>query len=228
MYRVLDHLALRGIGCRKAQADHENDQQVQSDECGDDPPGDAEFQLLELEECQPAQNHIAEKENKSCEHCAGPSGTRGGGRRCLARVASQAGVFGISATFQAVNFLIDGPCFLARETPDVDNIGWFEGPDERLNPWVNRRQESCPTQQIHCFGVRMLTGNGNSARQASEPDPAGDNGNAGQEQRGERQVRVLMTSLLDTARYPATSFSALYHSRWRIEEAFKRIKHRLN
>ncbi len=42
------------------------------------------------------------------------------------------------------------------------------------------------------------------------------------------KVRVLMTSLLDTARYPATSFSALYHSRWRIEEAFKRIKHRLN
>ena len=42
------------------------------------------------------------------------------------------------------------------------------------------------------------------------------------------QVRVLMTSLLDTSRYPATDFSALYHSRWRIEEAFKRIKHRLN
>lgn len=42
------------------------------------------------------------------------------------------------------------------------------------------------------------------------------------------QVRVLMTFLLDPSRYPATTFSGLYHSRWRIEEAFKRIKHRLN
>lgn len=40
-------------------------------------------------------------------------------------------------------------------------------------------------------------------------------------------VRILMTSLLDEARYPATDFGALYHRRWRIEEAFKRIKHRL-
>ena len=40
-------------------------------------------------------------------------------------------------------------------------------------------------------------------------------------------VRVLMTSLLDAARYPAAEFGALYHQRWRIEEAFKRIKHRL-
>ena len=40
-------------------------------------------------------------------------------------------------------------------------------------------------------------------------------------------VRILMTSLLDDARYPATAFGALYHQRWRIEEAFKRIKHRL-
>jgi hypothetical protein len=44
----------------------------------------------------------------------------------------------------------------------------------------------------------------------------------------EGKVRVLMTSLLDTARYPAGSFAELYHRRWRIEEAFKRIKHRLN
>jgi len=36
-----------------------------------------------------------------------------------------------------------------------------------------------------------------------------------------------MTSLLDGARYPAIEFGALYHRRWRIEEAFKRIKHRL-
>ncbi|MFM0088870.1 transposase [Paraburkholderia sediminicola] len=41
------------------------------------------------------------------------------------------------------------------------------------------------------------------------------------------RVRVLMTSLLDGRRYPAASFGALYHQRWRVEEAFKRLKHRL-
>ena len=40
-------------------------------------------------------------------------------------------------------------------------------------------------------------------------------------------VRVLMTSLLDAAHYPAADFGALYHRRWRVEEAFKRLKHRL-
>jgi hypothetical protein len=40
-------------------------------------------------------------------------------------------------------------------------------------------------------------------------------------------VRVLMTSLIDAERYPAHAFGALYHRRWRIEEAFKRIKHRV-
>ncbi len=40
-------------------------------------------------------------------------------------------------------------------------------------------------------------------------------------------VRVLMTSLLDAEHYPAAAFGALYHQRWRIEEAFKRITHRL-
>lgn len=40
-------------------------------------------------------------------------------------------------------------------------------------------------------------------------------------------VRVLMTSLLDAKRYPAADFGALYHRRWRVEEAFKRLKHRL-
>lgn len=40
-------------------------------------------------------------------------------------------------------------------------------------------------------------------------------------------VRVLMTNLLDTLRFPATAFSDLYYYRWRIEEAFKRLKHRL-
>ncbi len=38
---------------------------------------------------------------------------------------------------------------------------------------------------------------------------------------------ILITSLLDTSAYPAAEFAALYHARWRIEEAFKRIKHRL-
>jgi hypothetical protein len=41
------------------------------------------------------------------------------------------------------------------------------------------------------------------------------------------RVHVVMTSLLDSLTYPATDFAALYHSRWRIEEAFKRLKHRL-
>lgn len=41
-------------------------------------------------------------------------------------------------------------------------------------------------------------------------------------------VRVLMTNLLDTQRFPAVDFGDLYHQRWRIEEAFKRLKHRLN
>ena len=41
------------------------------------------------------------------------------------------------------------------------------------------------------------------------------------------RVHVLMTSLLDAAGYPAASFADLYHRRWRIEEAFKRLKHRM-
>ena len=43
-----------------------------------------------------------------------------------------------------------------------------------------------------------------------------------------QKVRVLVTSLLDLDAYPAAAFGALYHSRWRIEEAFKRLKHRLS
>lgn len=42
------------------------------------------------------------------------------------------------------------------------------------------------------------------------------------------KVRVLMTNLLDTVRFPAAEFGDLYHQRWAIEEAFKRLKHRLN
>ena len=41
------------------------------------------------------------------------------------------------------------------------------------------------------------------------------------------RVHVVMTSLRDPIAYPAADFAALYHARWRIEEAFKRIKHRL-
>lgn len=42
------------------------------------------------------------------------------------------------------------------------------------------------------------------------------------------KIRVLMTNLLDSTRFPASGFGDLYHQRWRIEEAFKRLKHRLS
>jgi hypothetical protein len=38
------------------------------------------------------------------------------------------------------------------------------------------------------------------------------------------KVRVLMSNLFDTARFPASAFGDLYHKRWRIEEPFKRLK----
>jgi hypothetical protein len=41
------------------------------------------------------------------------------------------------------------------------------------------------------------------------------------------QVRVLMTNLPPEVA-PAGAFADLYHRRWRIEEAFKRLKHRLH
>lgn len=41
------------------------------------------------------------------------------------------------------------------------------------------------------------------------------------------KMRVLMTNLIDAQAYPAAQFGALYHQRWRVEECFKRIKHRL-
>lgn len=41
------------------------------------------------------------------------------------------------------------------------------------------------------------------------------------------KVRVLNTNLLDMHRYPAATFRDLYHRRWRLEEAFKRLKHRM-
>ena len=42
------------------------------------------------------------------------------------------------------------------------------------------------------------------------------------------EQRVLMTNLFDEKRFPADCFAELYHQRWGIEEAFKRLKHRLN
>ncbi|WP_267876693.1 IS4 family transposase, partial [Massilia genomosp. 1] len=42
------------------------------------------------------------------------------------------------------------------------------------------------------------------------------------------KMRVLMTNLFDSDAFPADVFGDLYHQRWRIEEAFKRLKHRLN
>ena len=42
------------------------------------------------------------------------------------------------------------------------------------------------------------------------------------------EQRVLMTNLFDDKLYPAECFGELYHQRWGIEEAFKRLKHRLN
>jgi Transposase DDE domain len=40
-------------------------------------------------------------------------------------------------------------------------------------------------------------------------------------------VRALATNL-DASQFPAALFTDLYHQRWRIEEAFKRMKHRLH
>ncbi len=40
------------------------------------------------------------------------------------------------------------------------------------------------------------------------------------------RLYVVMTSLLDSLAYPAADFAS-HHSRWRIEEAFKRLKHRI-
>jgi hypothetical protein len=42
------------------------------------------------------------------------------------------------------------------------------------------------------------------------------------------EPRVLMTNLFDQKLFPADCFAELYHKRWGIEEAFKRLKHRLN
>ena len=41
------------------------------------------------------------------------------------------------------------------------------------------------------------------------------------------KIHVLMSSLFDSERYPAADFAAIYHGRWRIEESFRRLKHRL-
>jgi hypothetical protein len=39
---------------------------------------------------------------------------------------------------------------------------------------------------------------------------------------------VLATNLFDANRWPAAEFGALYHQRWRVEEAFRQIKHRID
>ena len=39
-----------------------------------------------------------------------------------------------------------------------------------------------------------------------------------------KKIYILITSLLDTARYSITDFKNLYHKRWQIEEAYKRQK----
>jgi len=41
------------------------------------------------------------------------------------------------------------------------------------------------------------------------------------------RVHAVMMSLMDATPYPAEHFADLYHRRWRIEDAFKRLKHRL-
>lgn len=41
------------------------------------------------------------------------------------------------------------------------------------------------------------------------------------------RIHAVITSLLDAVAYPASEIGALYHSRWRIEEAIKRLKHRM-
>lgn len=41
------------------------------------------------------------------------------------------------------------------------------------------------------------------------------------------ETEILITSLLDTAHYPASEFAALYHCRWSVEEDYKILKQRL-
>jgi hypothetical protein len=40
-------------------------------------------------------------------------------------------------------------------------------------------------------------------------------------------VEILISSLLDSERYPREWFASLYHERWGVEECYKTIKHRL-
>lgn len=41
------------------------------------------------------------------------------------------------------------------------------------------------------------------------------------------EIEILITSLLDTIKYPITLFGELYFQRWGIEESYKELKHRL-
>ncbi|MEX3526760.1 MAG: transposase, partial [Burkholderia sp.] len=44
----------------------------------------------------------------------------------------------------------------------------------------------------------------------------------------EGRIRVLATNRLDAHPYPVADFAALYNQRWRLEEVFRRLKHRLD
>lgn len=96
----------------------------------------------------------------------------------------------------------------------VDNSGWAcvreflrSGEAERVVELSAPGAADCATYEIERRPTRV--------RLIRDVTPGG-------------RVRVLMTNLLDTARYPAAQFGALYHRRWRVEEAFKRLKHRLH
>lgn len=41
------------------------------------------------------------------------------------------------------------------------------------------------------------------------------------------EIEILITSLLDTKKYPITLFGELYFQRWGIEESYKELKHKL-
>jgi IS4 transposase len=57
---------------------------------------------------------------------------------------------------------------------------------------------------------------------------AGANGAAGAPDRAERAEFRILAINLPAVDFPAACFGNLYHQRWRIKEAFKRLKHRLH
>src|SRR4029077_4683948 len=62
------------------------------------------------------------------------------------------------------DLFIDGRTLGFGIAPDVHDVGGFESPNEGLDPW-NNGQETDPTHDIHCFGIRMLARDGDPARQ---------------------------------------------------------------